>query len=309
MNNNKSLTGHLLALLSAFVWGITFVSTKVLLTELSAVEILFYRFLLGYTALWIVHPKKNEFKGFKNELLYAAAGISGTTIYQFLENTALSFTYASNVSIIVSTVPLFAGLIAVFIFKEKMDKKFFIGFFVAILGIVMINLNGSIVLKLKPTGDIMAIGSAMLWAVYTNFVNAINKRNQDVLCTTRHMFFYGVVFILPIMLFGDFEINSIKALAHPKILINILFLGVIASAVCFATWNEAVKHLGPVKSSVYIYLIPVITLIFSTAILHEKIGIAGIAGMALVLAGLVISGYKSKKSDAMKSTPEGISKQ
>lgn len=298
MLNNKSLTGHILALFSAFVWGITFVSTKVLLSELSAVEILFYRFLLGYIALWIVHPKRNKFSGIKNELYYAAAGLSGTTIYQFFENTALSYTYASNVSIIVSTVPLFAGMIAVFVFKEKMNTNFFIGFFVAILGIVLINLNGSIVLKLKPAGDILAIVSAMLWAVYTNFVNIINKQNSDVLCTTRHMFFYGVIFILPIMIFGDFDINSVYTLPHTRILINILFLGVIASAVCFVTWNAAVKQLGPVKSSIYIYLIPVITLIFSTVILKEKIGAAGIAGMALVLAGLVISGSKLKKRNA-----------
>ena len=304
--NNERLTGHLLALLSAFVWGITFVSTKVLLTELSAVEILFYRFLLGYASLWAVHPKKNEFKGFKNELLYMAAGLSGTTIYQFLENTALSFTYASNVSIIVSTVPLFAGLIAVLIFKEKMSKSFFVGFFIAILGIVMINLNGSIVLKLKPTGDIMAVTSAMLWAVYTNFVDAINKRNQDVLCTTRHMFFYGVVFILPIMLFGDFEIGSVYALAHPKILINIVFLGVIASAVCFVTWNMAVKRLGPVKSSVYIYLIPVITLIFSSIILHEKMGIIGIVGMGLVIAGLLVSSCKADNKNKISELSEKL---
>lgn len=293
-NINKKLTGHILALFSAFVWGITFVSTKVLLTELSAVEILFFRFILGYLALWIVYPHNTPYGGIKNELLYMAAGICGTTIYQFLENTALSLTQASNVSIIVSTAPLFTGIAAWAVFKDKMKHSFILGFVIAMLGIVLINFNASFVLRLNPTGDFLALGAAILWAVYTLLVKTINEKSNSVLESTRHIFFYGVLFVLPLMAINGFDSTAFTALLNPKILLNIVFLGVIASAACFVTWNAAVKQIGAVRASVYIYLIPVITLIFSVTVLQERIGIIGILGMLLVLLGLGISEYKQK---------------
>lgn len=292
MMKNTKLTGHILALFTAFVWGITFVSTKVLLTELSAVEILFYRFILGYAALWVAYPHKYKFCGIKNELLFMAAGICGTTVYQYMENTALTFTQASNVSIIVSAAPLFTVIAARLIFKEKTNRGFIIGFVLAMLGIMLINYNGSVLLKLNPTGDLLAFFAAVLWAVYTTLVRIINQKNYNILEATRHIFFYGIIFIIPLMIFDGFRVSSLHTLANYNILANILFLGVIASAICFATWNTAVKRLGSVKASVYIYLIPVITLIFSITILGEKAGFVGIAGMLLVLLGLVTSQQK-----------------
>lgn len=294
MIKNKMLTGHILALFTAFVWGITFVSTKILLTELSAVEILFYRFILGYAVLWLVYPHKYKFCGIKNELLFMTAGICGTTVYQYMENTALTFTQASNVSIIVSTAPLFTGIAAWFIFKEKPHKNFIAGFILAMLGIMLINYNGNVILKLNPTGDLLAFSAAVLWAVYTTLVRIINDKHYNILEATRHIFFYGIIFIIPLMIFDDFKISSLQSLINYKILLNILFLGVAASAICFATWNTAVKHLGTVKASVYIYLIPVITLIFSITILQEKAGLMGIGGMILVLLGLAASQYKKQ---------------
>ena len=293
-NKNMTITGHIFALFTAFVWGITFVSTKVLLTELTAVEILFFRFILGYVSLWIMYPHKNPYCGIKNELLYMAAGICGTTIYQFLENTAISLTQASNVSIIVSVAPLFTGIAAWVVFKEKIKKSFVVGFVLAIFGIVLINFNGSVVLKLNPAGDLLAFGAALMWAIYTTLVKIINERNESVLGATRHIFFYGVLFIIPIMSVNGFNVSAFTALLNTKIILNIAFLGILASAVCFVTWNFAVKQLGVVKASVYIYLIPVITLIFSIFVLREKIGVIGIFGMLLVFLGLIISEYKRK---------------
>lgn len=74
-----------------------------------------------------------------------------------------------------------------------------------------------------------------------------------------------------------------------KNLANILFLGFGASALCFVTWNLAVKLLGPVKTSVYIYMVPVITVVTSVIILHEHITLPAILGIGLTIAGLFLS--------------------
>ena len=82
---------------------------------------------------------------------------------------------------------------------------------------------------------------------------------------------------------------SINEIVIPVNMLNLLFLGFGASALCFLTWNYAVKVLGVIKTSVYIYAVPVITTITSAIILHEPITKVTVAGICLILIGLSLS--------------------
>ena len=75
-------------------------------------------------------------------------------------------------------------------------------------------------------------------------------------------------------------------------LLNIIYLGLGASAMCFVTWNYAVKVLGAVRTSIYIYMVPVVTIVTSVLILDEPVTWLSAAGTALAILGLVISEYK-----------------
>jgi drug/metabolite transporter (DMT)-like permease len=77
---------------------------------------------------------------------------------------------------------------------------------------------------------------------------------------------------------------------------NFLFLGIGASALCYVTWNYAVSILGAVKTSIYIYLIPIITIIISAIVLHETITLVALIGVLLIIFGLYISGRNTKPS-------------
>lgn len=81
-------------------------------------------------------------------------------------------------------------------------------------------------------------------------------------------------------------------LATKSYLPNLLYLGIGASAICYVTWNKTIEMLGAVKASVYIYIVPVITIIASGVILHEPITKIVILGAALAIAGLLISEKK-----------------
>lgn len=289
MIKNDNIKGHIFALFTVLIWGITFVSTKVILKALSPIEIIIYRYVIGYICLWAMYPKKIEFMGFRQELPFILCGILGTSLYQSMENIALTYTQASNVSIIISCIPFFTGILAKFVFGEKIRKSFVVGFIIAIAGIILVNINGSVILKLNPLGDLLALIAALFWAMYTIVINFVNKKNINVLGATRRIFFYGVLSTIPLMFFGDFSLNSIYELKNPEIILNVLFLGIAASSVCFVTWNYAVKKIGSVKTSIYNYLNPVVTLIFSIIILDEKLGVLGFLGIILVILGLIIS--------------------
>jgi len=94
--------------------------------------------------------------------------------------------------------------------------------------------------------------------------------------------------MIPVLLPFRFE-WGLDRFAQPVNLLNILFLGFGASALCFVTWNLSVKILGAVKTSIYIYLVPVITVVTSVIVLSERVTWMSALGTALTLAGLLIS--------------------
>ncbi len=306
---NKPLTvsGLIMAGLCIFIWGITFVSTKYLLKSFTSFEILLGRFVTAYAGLWLLYPRPMRMLLLRHEFLFLGAGFFGVTCYQFLENIAIHYSTASNVSIIVSITPIFTALTAQLFLKEKhITPRFCLGFVIAIFGIALVSFNGTAVLKLNPKGDLLALGATISWGFYSVFVSRINALGYKTLPATRRIFFYAVLCMLPLviiglrpelrgdMLFGiaaDPELN-IRRLHNPLNWLNMLFLGFAASAFCFAAWSFACHALGTVRVTIGIYLVPVITVVFAYFTLHEPITLMGTVGTALTIAGLLISAQR-----------------
>lgn len=292
---NKNTTGHLSALLTIIIWGTTFISTKVLLTDFQPVEILFFRFVMGLLALLAVYPHRLKKVTGKQELTFAAAGLCGVCLYYLLENIALTYTMASNVGVIISVAPFFTAILTHLFMKgeEKLRVNFFLGFAVAMVGIFLISFNGS-KLELNPMGDLLALLAALVWACYSVLTKKISSYGYNTILTTRRVFIYGVLFMVPALFLFDFELEFAR-FSNPVYLLNIVYLGLGASALCFVTWNFAVKVLGAVKTSIYIYMVPVITIVTSVLILKEPLTILSVIGALLAIIGLFLSECNGKK--------------
>ncbi len=291
---NKTTTGHIAALITVMIWGTTFISTKILLVDFTPIEILFFRFLLGSLVLIIVYPKRLKIKDRKQEFTFAAAGLCGICLYYLLENIALTYTMASNVGVIISVAPFFTAVLSHIFMKteEKLKAQFFVGFFVAMAGICLISFNGR-ELELNPIGDILAVAAASVWSVYSLLTRKIGSYGYNTVQTTRRIFTYGIVFMLPFLFVFDLNLD-IQKVIKPEYALNLIYLGIGASALCFVTWNYAVKMLGAVKTSVYIYMVPVITVATSVIVLKEKITRVSAIGTVLTLIGLFISESRLK---------------
>ena len=294
MGNRKS-AGHLAALFTIIIWGTTFISTKVLLVDFRPVEILFFRFVMGFAALLLACPHRMKGVGRRQEMTFALAGLSGICLYYLLENIALTYTMASNVGVIISVAPFFTAMLSRLFLKSegKLRANFFIGFVVAMAGIALISFNG-FEMELNPVGDVLAVLAAFVWACYSILTRKISSFGYPVILTTRRTFFYGILFMIPALFLFDFEMG-LERFADMTHLLNILYLGLGASALCFITWNLAVKALGAVKTSVYIYMVPVITVVTSVFILKEPVTWVSAAGTALAVAGLFLSEYSGKR--------------
>ena len=291
MKRNNAI-GHLSALLTILIWGTTFISTKVLLADFQPIEILFFRFVMGLLALLIVYPHRMPKTTVRQELAFAGAGLCGVSLYYLLENIALTYTMASNVGVIISVAPFFTAILSRIFLKqdEKLRASFFIGFLVAMAGIALIHFHRPSLPPHTP-GHSLALLAALSWALYSILAREISDFGYHTVQITRRVFFYGILFMTPALFFFDFRFD-LGRFADLTCLLNMIFLGLGASALCFVTWNFAVRLLGAVKTSIYIYLVPVITVGASVLILHEPFTWLTGTGTVLTLAGLLLSESK-----------------
>lgn len=287
--------GHAAAIFTIALWGTTYISTKVLLRTFTPIEILIIRFVIGYLALSVICPRPAKRGTLREELILFTAGLSGITGYYLLEHFSLLYTQASNVGVIIATAPFFTAMAEriVRVREDRPGKNFYFGFIVAMSGICLLSFGGEGA-GIHFLGDLLALLASVAWSVYSVCSRSISKRDDlSTLQATRRIFFYGIVLFIPAMFFFDFS-PGIRDMIRPVNLANLLYLGFGASAVCFVTWNFAVKAIGAVRTSVYIYLTPVVTVVSSVIILHERITPAALTGIALTLGGLVLSQLKGK---------------
>ena len=291
----KSYVYHLVALFTIGVWGTTFVSTKVLLNHgLSPIDIIFYRFLLAYVCLWPATYRHFWAKSVKDELLLVGGALSGGSLYFLTENTALTMSYASNVSLIVCTAPLLTAIVIRLFYRNyRLSVQFVVGSLVALAGVAVVVFNGHFVLNLNPLGDLLSFSAALLWAFYSLVIKKLNGRYSTAFIT-RKIFFYGIITLLPMFFYEPLYWKR-DLIFDPVISSNLLFLGVVASMLCYMLWNVVLKHLGTVRASNYIYFNPVVTLLASSLVLNESLTAISLVGAALVLGGVFIADRRVMK--------------
>ena len=294
---------HVLAIVIVAIWGLTFISTKVLLMAgLSPEEIFLVRFSIAYFGMWLFclwgrgsdvsrtdsqsvqSPARLFCNSLKDELLLVLAGVMGGSLYFWSENTALQYTMASNVSFIVCTTPLVTAILNAAVRRERIGRLTLLGGCLSLVGIGMIAFSGGEGFHLSFLGDALAMLASLTWAIYTVVTNGLLKKYPSALIS-RKVFFYGMLTIVPVLLVKGWTFPAGRFL-EPKVLLNTLFLGVVASLACYALWNSVIKRLGTVGSSNYIYLNPLFTLIAATLLLGERLTPVAIAGCLITLIGV-----------------------
>lgn len=277
---------HLIALLTIIIWSNTFVSSKILLHNgLSPAEIFAIRFALAYVAIIPFTHSKLWCDNLKDELLMLVLGATGGALYFLAENTALKYTGVSNVCLLVCSAPLLTALLARWFGKsEKMSSRLITGSLIAFAGAALVIVEDWKHMQLKLLGDMLALCGALSWAVYQLIIKRMCGKYSTVFIT-RKVFAYGLFTIAAFFVF-DHPSFPLDSMLHPVVAGNLLFLGIIASGLCFWVWNIVIDHLGAVATSAYIYLQPLFAAITASFVLGEPITGAVVAGAVLIIAGV-----------------------
>lgn len=287
---------HLVAFLVIAIWGSTFVVTKLLLLAgLSPAHIFTLRFIIAYVVLLGIAAFRKPFRWFakdwKDELLMLGLGLTGGSLYFLTENAAMNYTTTTNTALIVCLCPLFAALlISLFYKEERLQGIQIIGSLLAAAGVAIVELNGHFVLHLSPKGDALAFAACLCWAGYSLLMIPACKR-YDTLFITRKLFFYGLLTMIPYYLVYP-EWPPLKTLLETGTLLRLLFLGAIASTLCYYLWGWVIRNLGAVIATNYVYFNPVIAILCAWTVLGENITMWFLLGTALILVGMYFADKK-----------------
>lgn len=298
---------HLLAILIISIWGTTFVSTKILLMEgLSPTEIFFLRFAIAYAGMAVM-SRKLWCGSWKDEVGMMVAGLTGGSAYFLTENTALLYAQTGNVSLIVCLAPLLTAILSVFVTRRHPSGRLWAGSLMALAGVAFVA-NGAFSTETATSpllGNLLALAAALLWAVYQMTVKPLADRYGAALLT-RKVFGYGLLSTIPLLAWQENGIRTqciFKILALPVVWGNLLFLGALASLLCYFVWNVVVRELGPVASANYIYLNPFVTCLASALLLGEALTAPMMAGGAAIIFGVYMAVGRSRRSGRGDTAP------
>lgn len=309
MKRKDKVVAAICAGATLLIWGVTFANTRALLLDFSPIEILLVRFALAWAVLAVAAPRGTLGWRGRDETLFAAMGLTGVFVYQLLENCAIYYTNASNVAILVSFGPIVTAVLARLFAKDRsLSPRVVLGGLVASCGVALVSLNGILNFDMRPLGDLMAFGAMVSWGVYSILVGAANARGVPPAVAIRKSFAWALVLMLPLAawgatdfgyyaLDGSFSVTldgaaNVARLGRPLNVFNLAFLGVLASAFAFVLWSKACAALGVVKTTVCLYLIPVIGVTFAALFLGERLTAMGAAGGVVIILGVALANWR-----------------
>jgi drug/metabolite transporter (DMT)-like permease len=285
---NKSIIGLLCGLGAASIWGGQYVVSKIVLDTIPPFTLVTLRLLLAALTLFIVL----WIRGFphlsgQQALRVLGVGFVGYGISLGLQFLGTKLSTAANGSLVTSATPAFVLLFAYMILGERITTRRFMALIVASLGVVAVIDPRSA--QLNPdlfAGNIILIGAAITWALYSVLVRRVTQ-DTDVLLFSTLAFVGGLPVSLPA---GAWELSTLGVgEISLGVIGGVLFIGIISTALAMVLWNTAFTYVDAGLASLTFFAQPVVGTLLGWLLLRERITPLFLLGGALIGVGLVIS--------------------
>jgi drug/metabolite transporter (DMT)-like permease len=279
------LLARILLLLTALIWGASFVATKICLGYVSPIELMGLRLIIALPILLgiiLLKRIKFEIKPFRMQLLLASVVIAAHFIIQI---TGIKYTTATNTGWIISLTPLVVAVLAFIFLKEKIKLNTIIGIVLATIGILLLVSKGQLwhLSWLSSVGDWLVLASAHTWAAYTIMTRNISRKLNPLIVT------FVVLLPTAIIALGIMSFSSDwSRFAHlpAEAVVSLLILSILGTAFGHWFWQDGVAKIGAANAGVFLYLEPIATTAVAVPYLHEVFGIFTAIGGGLVLFGV-----------------------
>ncbi len=295
----KNKLAFLLSILTILFWGISFVATKVVVKEIPPITLATLRFFISFfiLAIAMLLSSKKKTNLSKIEKKHAAlAGFWGVTMYFIFENLGVKFTTPSQASLLISAVPIFTIVIADVQRRKKSSIVLYLMSFVSLFGVALIVFSEGFKFNYGMLGDILILFAAFSWGMYTLYVDKLEK--ADNLASTLEMTKWGLLFLTPFSLIEVIvEKPNFSQFIRADIVLWLLFLGILCSGFGYLMWNYGVKILGSRTTSIFLYLIPLVSISADSIMLKNPPTISIYIGGTLIILGVILGKKSAKKED------------
>lgn len=289
----RTFGGYLQAFSAVFFWSFNTILATLFVTDLSPIEFAFGRW---FFAMLILLPMAWE--GLKENYAYllrrwkwvVALAISGIVLDNTLIYIAARTTTPVEMGLLNALGPVFLCFLTWIFLRAPVYKTQVFGILCAFVGVVVIVSKGkwdNLTALRFSAGDWWMILNAFCFALYSFLQHSRPDfvKQRDLLAATVVA---GVLVLLPVLVWQT-PIERLKMLGGDEYSV-LLYLGVFNSVIAYLMWNSALDAIGPIKTGIVYYLIPVLTMIEAVVILHERISWAEAVGGAIVLAGIAVVG-------------------
>jgi len=272
----------------ALFWGLSFLSIKVAVAAIPPMTLGLARFVVADLVLLgiLLARRERPRLALRDAPLMAGAGLIGVTLYFLFENNGVSLLTASESSLVIGTIPILTMLAAALIDRRRLGARAWLGAALSTLGVGLI-VAESLRLSSAPSGYLFMGGAALSWVAYT-FVTRPLFARYSRLQITFWQSLAGTIGFLPFLLLERTDWSAVG----PGVWANVLYLGIACSALGYWFYVIALERLGPGPSSVFINLIPVVSVAASFLLLGERLGPWQLAGGAVAVAGVWLATSK-----------------
>lgn len=302
MINQKK--AYIFALMAVLCWSTVATAFKIALQNCSFLQLLFFSSLVSAIVLYlilIIQKKTSQLiKIERRTMIYSLTlGVLNPFLYYTILFKAYSILPAQEAMTLNYTWPIMLVLLSIPLLKQKLTIKSLIAVFVSFAGIIIISTKGNIVsINLSNFfGDILAVGSSIIWALF--WIYNVRDKKDEVIKLFLNFLSGAILSGVLMLLFSDFSTLKIEALPA------IIYVGILEMSVTFVFWLLALKYTASTdKVSQLIFLSPFLSLIFIHLIVKESIEIYTLAGLFFIIGGIVIQ--QSSFNFSRKSKDSGI---
>lgn len=266
-------------------WGLSYVSSKLLLGSLSPLQLASGRFSLASLLLlvWGLITRGIRPIAKRDWVPMTISALIGIVIYFIFENTGLRLTTAGMGSLIIATIPVLNVMVCSIFLKRPTSLWVWLGVILSALGVYIIIRTGSTFSMDSLWGNLLVLGAAFSWVAYTLLNQPLSQR-YDAFSLNLYQTVIGTVLLL---VFALLEGRPWPALSV-QVLPDLFFLAVCCSALGYIFYNYALRHLGSAIVTTFINFIPVFAVAGGVLRLKEIVTMEQLFGGLIILSGVTL---------------------
>jgi drug/metabolite transporter (DMT)-like permease len=293
-------------LLVALIWGANFSIVKEALQELTPLTLNALRFPLASLLLVLIlwHRGRLHLPAREDWGRVFALGVVGNIIYQMLFIFGLNLTLAGNASLLLATVPVWTILMSYFLGHERPSALVWIGVSGTLSGMVLVVIGGG-ELDVGGTtllGDLLMIGSAIGWSMYTVGSRNLIQRYGPMRVTAWTLWIGTLGLIaagIPGLARTDF------ARLSPLAWGAVVYAGVFSVSIAYLLWYRGVQRIGSARTAVYSNVVPVVALAVAWLWLGERPTVLQVLGAVIILGGISVARMGTSRQLPAPSRTDG----